>query len=179
MPSSHQFTGKSVFYGANNFEIIHIKAYFSAMKKGIKPGTSDIKNIRGLILEFACTIHDFTLEKDDFLLNGDWNSTFLITFKHNKQEDRLFCEAPFGEYFLRLGVHIVLEKKIWERESHAILAAVSEFDIAIHPQSNEEKDKIYCLLTTRAWLPNFNQRIFGLTFSNLLDCKQTVLSLGF
>jgi hypothetical protein len=46
------------------------------MKKGIKPGISDLKNIRDLILEFACTIHDFTLEKDDFLPNGDWNSTF-------------------------------------------------------------------------------------------------------
>jgi hypothetical protein len=149
------------------------------MKKGIKPGISDLKNIRDLILEFACTIHDFTLEKDDFLPNGDWNSTFLITFKHNKQEDRLFCDAPFGEYFLRFGVHMVLEKKIWERESHAILAVISKFDIAIHPQSNEEKDKIYCHLTTRAWIPNFNQRIFGLTFSNLLDCKQTVLSLSF
>ena len=149
------------------------------MKKGIKPGTSDIKNIRDLILEFACTIHDFTLEKDDFLPNGDWNSTFLITFKHNKQEDRLFCEAPFGEYFLRFGVPMVLEKKIWERESLAILTVISKFDIAIHPQSNEEKDKIYFQLTTRAWIANFNQRIFGLTFSNLLVCKQTVLSLNF
>ena len=74
---------------------------------------------------------------------------------------------------------MVLEKKIWERESHAILAVISEFDIAIHPQSNEEKDKIHCHLTTRAWIPNFNQRIFGLTFSNLLNCKQTVLSQRF
>ncbi len=149
------------------------------MKKGIKPGISDIKNIRDLILEFACTIHDFTLEKDDFLPNGDWNSTFLITFKHNKQEDRLFCEVPFGEYFLRFGVQLVLDKKIWERESLAILAVISEFDIAIHPQSNKEKDEIYFHLTTRAWIPNFNQRIFGLTFSNLLNCKQTVLSQRF
>jgi hypothetical protein len=149
------------------------------MKKGIKPGISDIKNIRDLILEFACTIHDFTLEKDDFLPNGDWNSTFLITFKHNKQEDRLFCEAPFGEYFIRFGVPVVLEKKIWERESLAILSVISEFDIAIHPQSNEEKDENYFHLTTRAWIPNFNQRIFGLTFSNLLNCKQTVLSQRF
>ena len=66
----------------------------------IYDGIGDLENIRDLILNFACTIHDFTLEKDDFLPNGDWNSTFLITFKHNKQEDRLFCEAPFGEYFL-------------------------------------------------------------------------------
>lgn len=149
------------------------------MKKGIKPGISDIKNIRDLILKFACTIHDFTLEKDEFLPNGDWNSTFLITFKHNKKEDRLFCEAPFGEYFLRFGVQLVLEKKIWERESQAILAVISKFDIAVHPQSNEENDKMNFHLTTRAWIPNFNQRIFGLTFSNLLDCKQTVLSLSF
>ncbi len=149
------------------------------MKKRIKPSVSDLKNIRDLILEFACTIHDFTLEKDDFLPNGDWNSTFLITFKHKKQEDRLFCHAPIGEYFLRFGVQILLEKKIWERESDAILAVISKFDIAIHPQSNEEKDKICCHLTTRAWIPNFNQRIFGLTFSNLLDCKQAVLSQSF
>lgn len=149
------------------------------MKKGIKPGISDINNIRELILEFACTVHDFTLEKDDILPNGDWNATFLITFKHNNEEDRLYCEAPFGEYFLRLGVDIVLEKKIWERESHAILAAISKFDIALNPRSHEEKDKVYCRLTTRAWIPNFNQRIFGLTFSNLLNCKQTVLSLNF
>ena len=72
-----------------------------------------------------------------------------------------------------------LEKKVWERESHAILTAISKFDIAIHPQLNEEKDKINCHLTTRAWIPNCNQRIFGLTFSNLLDCKKTVLSLSF
>jgi len=149
------------------------------MKKGIKPGKADLENIRDLILNFACTVHDFTLEKDDFLLNGDWNSTFLITFKHNDQEDRLFCEAPFGEYFIRLGVDLVLEKKIWEREFQAIFAVISKFDIAIHPQLNEEKDEIDCHLTTRAWIPNFNQRIFGLTFSNLLDCKQTVLSLSF
>ena len=37
------------------------------MKKRIKPGILDLKNIRDLILEFACTIHDFTLEKDDFM----------------------------------------------------------------------------------------------------------------
>ena len=53
------------------------------MKKGIKPGISDIKKNRDLILEFACTVHDFTLEKDVFLPNGDWNATLLITFKHN------------------------------------------------------------------------------------------------
>ena len=74
---------------------------------------------------------DFTLENDDFLPNGDWNSTFLVTFKLNKLEDRLFCEAPFGEYFLRFGVDVVLEKKIWERESHTILAAISKFDIIL------------------------------------------------
>ena len=149
------------------------------MKKGIKPGISDIKKTRDLILEFACTVHDFTLEKDVFLPNGDWNATFLITFKHNKKEDRLFCEAPFGEYFLRFGVDVVLEKKIWEKKSHDILATISKFDIAVNPQPTEEEDKINCHLTTRAWLPNFNQRIFGLTFSNIMDCKQTVLSLNF
>ena len=149
------------------------------MKKGIKPGKSDLENIRDLILKFACTVHDFTLEKDDFLLNGDWNATFLVTFKHNNREDRLFCEAPLGEYFLRLGVGLVLEKEIWEREFHSILAVISKFDIAIHPKLNDEKDKTSCRLTTRAWIPNFNQRIFGLTFSNLMDCKQTVLSQRF
>jgi hypothetical protein len=149
------------------------------MKKGIKPGKSDLENIRNLILEFACTVHDFTLEKDDFLPNGDWNSIFIVTFKHTKHEDRLFCKAPFGEYFIRFGVHIELEKEIWEKESDAILEVISKFDIAIHSHLNAEKDKIDCHLTTRAWIPNFNQRIFGLTFSNLLNCKQAVLSLNF
>ncbi len=49
------------------------------MKKKRRPDKSDLEAIRDQILDFACTKHDFKLEKDDFLPEGDWNGVFIVS----------------------------------------------------------------------------------------------------
>ena len=146
------------------------------MKKKRRPDKSDLEAIRDQILDFACTKHDFKLEADDFLPEGDWSGVFIVKFKDNSQEDRLYCEAPLGENFFRFGLDLVFDEKVWERKYENILREVSGYDVAIYlsPDKGEE-GKRHCRLYSRAWIPNFSQRIFGLTLSNLMDCKDAVL----
>ncbi len=146
------------------------------MKKKRRPDKSDLEAIRDQILDFACTKHDFKLETDDFLPEGDWNGVFIVKFKDNPKEDRLYCEAPLGENFFRFGLDLVFDEKVWERKYENILREVSGYDVAIYlsPDKGEE-GKRHCRLYSRAWIPNFSQRIFGLTLSNLMDCKDAVL----
>ena len=73
------------------------------MKKKRRPDKSDLEAIRDQILDFACTKHDFKLEKDDFLPEGDWNGVFIVKFRDSSEEDRLYCEAPLGENFSGSG----------------------------------------------------------------------------
>ena len=146
------------------------------MKKKRRPDKSDLEAIRDQILDFACTKHDFKLEKDDFLPEGDWNGVFIVKFRDSSEEDRLHCEAPLGESFFRFGLDLVFDEKVWEREYENIFREVAGYDVALYlsPAGGEE-DKRHCRLYSRAWIPNFSQRIFGLTLSNLMDCKAAVL----
>jgi hypothetical protein len=146
------------------------------MKKKRRPDKSDLEAIRDQILDFACAKHDFKLETDDFLPEGDWNGVFIVKFKDNLQEDRLYCEAPLGENFFRFGLDLVFDEKVWERKYENILREVSGYDIAIYLSPDRgENGKRHCRLYSRAWIPNFSQRIFGLTLSNLMDCKDAVM----
>lgn len=157
------------------------------MKKKRRPDKSDLEATRDQILDFACTKHDFKLEKDDFLPEGDWNGVFIVKFRDSSEEDRLHCEAPLGESFFRFGLDLTFDKKIWEREYENIFREVAGYDVALYlspaggsPRlllSGEEEGKRHCRLYSRAWIPNFSQRIFGLTLSNLMDCKDAVLSI--
>ncbi len=146
------------------------------MKKKRRPGKSDLEAIRDQILDFVCTKHDFKLEKDDFLPEGDWNGVFIVKFRDSSEEDRLYCEAPLGENFFRFGLDLVFDEKVWEKEYENIFREVAGYDVALYlsPAGGEE-DKRHCRLYSRAWIPNFNQRIFGLTLSSLMDCKAAVL----
>ena len=146
------------------------------MKKKRRPDKSDLEAIRDQILDFACTKHDFKLEADVFLPEGDWNGIFIVKFRDNSNEDRLYCEAPLGENFFRFGLDLVFDEKVWERKYENILREVSGYDVAIYlsPDKGEE-GKRHCRLYSRAWIPNFSQRIFGLTLSNLMDCKDAVM----
>ena len=155
------------------------------MKKKRRPDKSDLEAIRDQILDFACTKHDFKLEKDDFLPEGDWNGVFIVKFRDSSEEDRLHCEAPLGENFFRFGLDLVFDEKVWEREYENISREVAGYDVALYLSSaggiprrllsGEEEGKRHCRLYSRAWIPNFSQRIFGLTLSNLMDCKAAVL----
>ena len=155
------------------------------MKKKRRPDKSDLEAIRDQILDFTCTKHDFKLEKDDFLQEGDWNGVFIVKFRDSSEEDRLHCEAPLGESFFRFGLDLVFDEKVWEREYENISREVAGYDVALYLSSaggsprrllsGEEEGKRHCRLYSRAWIPNFSQRIFGLTLSNLMDCKAAVL----
>ena len=148
------------------------------MKKKRKPDKSDLEAIRDQILDFACTKHDFKLETDDFLPEGDWNGVFIVKFRDSSEEDRLYCEASLGENFFRFGLDLSFDEKIWEREYENIFREVSGYDVALYlSPARGEEGKRHCRLYSRAWIPNFSQRIFGLTLSNLMDCKDAVLSI--
>ncbi len=108
----------------------------------------------------------------------DWNGVFIVKFRDNSEEDRLYCEAPLGEHFFRFGLDLTIDKDMWEREYENIIREASGYDVAIYlSPSKEEERKRCCRLYSRAWVPNFSQRIFGLTLSNLMDCKDAVLSM--
>ncbi len=148
------------------------------MRKKRIPDRSDLEAIRDQILDFACAKHDFKPEKDEFLENGDWNGVFIVKFKDNPEEERLYCEAPLGEHFIRFGLNLEVDDDVWQREHENIFREVSGYDVAIYPVPSEREGcKRHCLLYSRAWVPNFGQRIFGLTLTNLMDCKEAVLSM--
>ena len=59
-----------------------------------------------------------------------------------------------------------------------ISRAASRYDIAVYVSLKGEKGGVRrCRLSSRAWIPNFSQRIFGLTFSNLVGCKEAILQM--
>jgi hypothetical protein len=138
------------------------------------PDRSDLEAIRQQILEFACSKHDFAAIRDEFLESGDWSATFGVTFKDSTVEERLHCDAPIGEHHVRFMLELDIDREIWAREYEPILREVSRHDVTLEP-GTEAGER--CRLTTRAWIPGFSQRIFGLTLSNLIDCKNAVRSL--
>ena len=146
------------------------------MKKKRVPDKSDLDAIRDQILDFACAKHDFKPETDEFLQNGDWNGIFIVKFRDNPEEERLHCKAPLGEHFIRFGLNLEVDGETWKREYENILREASGYDVALYPIPAEgEESKRHYRLYSRAWIPNFSQRIFGLTLTNLLDCKKAVL----
>ncbi len=144
------------------------------MKKKRVPDKSDLDAIRDQILDFACAKHDFKPETDEFLQNGDWHGVFIVEFRDNPEKERLYCEAPLAEHFIRFGMDIEADVEVWKNEYEKILQETSGYDIAVCPMPAEEESKRHYRLYSRAWIPNFSQRIFGLTLTNLLDCKKAV-----
>jgi hypothetical protein len=148
------------------------------MKKKRVPDKSDLDTIRDQILDFACAKHDFKPEADEFLQNGDWNGIFIVKFRDNPEEERLHCEVPLGEHFIRFGLNLEVDGETWKREYENILREASGYDVALYPiPADGEESKRHYGLYSRAWIPNFSQRIFGLTLTNLMDCKKAVLSI--
>ncbi|MBI2556929.1 MAG: hypothetical protein HYW13_05875 [Planctomycetes bacterium] len=147
------------------------------MKEKRRPDRLDLESIRNQILDFACAKHDFKLESEDFPFDGNWNGVFLVKFKDNSGEERLYCEAPLGEHFIRFGLDLEVDEKVWQQEYENIFREASGYDVAIYPSLAKEGGKRHCRLSIRAWIPNFGQRIFGLTISNLMDCKRAILSM--
>ena len=145
------------------------------MKKKRVPDKSDLDAIRDQILDFACAKHDFKPETDEFLQNGDWRGVFIVKFRDSPEEERLCCEAPLGEHFIRFGMDLEVDGNVWKNEYENILRKASGYDMAVYPVHAEGGgSKRHCRLYSRAWIPNFSQRIFGLTLTNLLDCKKAV-----
>jgi hypothetical protein len=148
------------------------------MKKTRKPDKADVEAIREQILHFACDKHSFTLERDSLLPAGDWIAELTVTCRDHPEVDRLHCEAPVGEHYLRLALDLTVDATTWETASETILQTVAEHDIALHPSPEQgEAGAKHFRLYARAWTPGFSQRIFGLTFSNLVACKAAVLSM--
>ena len=145
------------------------------MKEKRRPDRLDLEAIRNQILDFACAKHDFKLESEDFPFDGNWNGVFLVKFRDNPEADRLYCEAPLGEHFIRFGLDLEIDERAWQREHENIFREASGYDVAIYPSLTKEGGKRHCRLSIRAWIPNFGQRIFGLTLSNLMDCKKAIL----
>ena len=141
------------------------------------PDRSDLESIRNQILDFACAKHNFKMASEDFPFDGNWNAVFLIKFRDNPEEDRLYCEAPLGEHFIRFGLDLEVGEQVWQREYENVFRKASGYDVAIYPSLAKEGGKRHCRLSIRAWIPNFGQRIFGLTLSNLIDCKKAILSM--
>lgn len=146
------------------------------MKDKRKPDRSDLETIRNQILDFACAKHDFKLVSEDFPFDGNWNAVFLVKLRNNTEEDRLYCESPLGEHFIRFGLDLEVDEQVWLREYENIFRKASGYDVAIYPSLLKEGGR-YCRLSVRVWVPNFGQRIFGLTLSNLVDCKKAILKM--
>lgn len=148
------------------------------MKKRSIPGKSDLEAIRNKILDFACVAHDFRAEIDEFLHDGDWNGVFVVAFRDHPEEERLHCEVPLGAHFVRFWLNIEVDAEIWGKRLENILRAASRYDVAVDPTPVAGVGgKRLCRLCSRAWTPNFSQRIFGLTLSNLMECKSAVLTM--
>ena len=148
------------------------------MKKKRIPDRSDLEAIRDQILDFACAKHDFKSETDEFFQNGDWRGVFIVKFRDNLEEERLYCEAPLGEHFMRFGMVIEIDEEVWQREYENILREAADYDVAVYPiPAGVDGSVRNCRLYSRAWIPNFSQRIFGLTLTNLMDCKEAILSM--
>ena len=134
----------------------------------------DLDWVRDQILTFACGAHAFGLELDEYEQDAEWNAVFLVNFKGTDREERMYVRAVKGEQHIRFGVEVMFDEDKWRENMDEILDKASEFDVALCPISAGTGQKRLARLTTRAWVPNFSQRIFGLTFSNLMDCKEAL-----
>ena len=39
---------------------------------------------------------------------------FIVKFRDNPEEERLYCEAPLGEHFIRFGMNLEVDGEIWK-----------------------------------------------------------------
>ena len=146
------------------------------MKHKSQDHGSDLASIRDKILHFACGAHDFELEADDFDEQRGWDASFGVEFKNNARRERLYTSAKLGEQHVRFWLELSCARDLWKTDNDQILRRAAEFDVAVcplveDPPSSEQRLQ----LIARAWVPNFSQRIFGLTLSNLMDCRAAIL----
>ncbi len=148
------------------------------MKKRRVPNKSDLEAIRNQIVEFACDKHDFVPRADEFIPSGDWHAMFIVKFRDHPEEEQLYCEAPLGEHYVRFALDLEITDDIWQSEYASICRRAAAFDAAVCPlpEAGESRPR-YCRLQARAWTPGFSQRIFGLTLSNLIDCKAAIMAM--
>ena len=138
----------------------------------------DMGSIRDKILHFACDAHDFELEQDDFDEQRGWKATFGVKFKNNPRKEQLFASAILGEQHARFWLELSCARESWTTDHDRILRRASDFDVAICPLDEaQDSDELRLQLLSRAWVPGFGQRIFGLTLSNLMACKAAVRAI--
>ena len=131
-----------------------------------------LETIREQIMTFACSAHAFGVELDEFDPDTAWDAIFIVHFQGTDREERFFCRAVKGEQHIRFWVEATLDEAAWRDQSDQILKKVANYDVAVSSMRKlPEEQKRLVRLSTRAWVPNFSQRIFGLTFSNLMNCK--------
>jgi hypothetical protein len=131
-----------------------------------------LETIREQIMTFACGAHAFGVELDEYDPSTAWHAVFVVHFRDSNREERLFCRATKGDQHVRFWVEATLDEAAWRNHLDEILIEASKFDVAVSSiRSLKDEQKRLVRLSTRAWVPNFSQRIFGLTFSNLMDCK--------
>jgi hypothetical protein len=150
----------------------------SEVKQKSQDHGSDMASIRDKILHFACGAHDFELVQDDFDEQRGWEATFGVEFKNNPRTERLFASAILGEQHARFWLELSCARESWKTDHDRILRRASDFDVAICPLDDvQDSDELRLRLLTRAWVPGFGQRIFGLTLSNLMACKAAVRTI--
>ncbi len=149
-----------------------------AMHTHSRPSGGALASLREQILRFACGAHDFELERDDFEKDRDWSASFIVKWKSCPIQEQLFMKANAGEHHIRVWLEVELPRGVWKTDYEQILQKSATFDVALFPIDNEQQlDRQRLLLGARAWVPNFSQRIFGLTLSNLMDCKSAIDSM--
>ena len=141
------------------------------MENRIVRKSTSLEKVREQIMTFACGAHDFGVELDEFDPDISWHAVFLVHFRGSGRQERLLCRAEKGEHHVRFWVEATVDEETWQDRLDGMLNETSRFDVALKSVRIQGKGKRLVRLSTRAWMPNFSQRIFGLTFSNLMDCK--------
>ncbi len=149
------------------------------MKDKTRENKQGLDWVREQIMTFACGAHAFGVELDEFESAKQWNATFVVNFRGSDREERLFCQAHEGQQHVRFWVDVTFDGDIWKNRLEDFLTTASKFDIAIGPAAGLNDSKVQLVrLSIRAWIPRFSQRIFGLTFSNLMECKAAIDQLN-
>ncbi len=149
------------------------------MKDKTQENKQGLDWVREQIMTFACGAHAFGLELDEFDSAKQWNAIFVVNFRGSEREERLFCRVQEGQQHLRFWVEFTIDADIWKSRLEDFLTTASRFDVAIGPPTSSNDGKVLLVrLSIRAWIPRFSQRIFGLTFSNLMECKAAIDQLN-
>lgn len=140
-----------------------------------------IRKVQGLdtikeqIMTFACGAHDFGVELNEYDPDTSWHAVFLVSFRGSNRQERLFCRVEQGDHHVRFWVEATIGEEVWRDRLDEILNETSMYDVAVcSVRTSQDAGERLVRLSTRAWIPNFSQRIFGLTFSNLMECKASL-----